>query len=110
VTGYWDIVIVLGIAALMLLLLDWRIGKAFKSHETRERLMYAEIALTADGAAGRVRENSRQIEALRAEHTLVKVDVANISEQVRMHDRRLGAVEERIVRAALVIPRRSEEP
>ena len=109
-TGYWDIVVVLLIAAVMLLVLDWRISRAFKGHELREKQMYAEIALTADGAAGIVRENSRHIVEFRASHNLLKVEVENITEQVRMHDRRLGAVEERLVRAALAVPRRPEEP
>jgi hypothetical protein len=103
-TSYWDIVVVLAIAAVMLLILDWRIGRAFKRHEVREKQLYYEIQLTADGASGRVRELARQLETVQADHTLVQVDVANITEQVRMHDRRLGAVEERLVRAALSVP------
>ena len=103
-TGYWDIVVVLLIAAVMLLVLDWRISRAFKGHELREKQMYAELAMTADGAAGRARETARQVENLRDENTLSKVDLANVSEQVRMHDKRLGAVEERLVRAALMVP------
>ncbi len=112
-TGYWDIVVVLLIAAVMLLVLDLRITRAFKNHERREQELYAAIALTADGAAGRVRDLARQLESVRAEHTLVQVDVANVSEQARMHDRRLRAVEERLVRAALAVPhvqRREDGP
>jgi hypothetical protein len=107
VTGYWDIVVVLCIAAVMLLILDWRIGRAFKRHEVREKQLYYEIQMTADGAAGRVRDLAHQLQGIRAEHNLVQVDVANITEQVRMHDRRLGAVEERLVRAALAVPRKA---
>jgi hypothetical protein len=112
-TGYWDIVVVLCIAALMLLILDWRIGRAFKGHERREQEMYASIALTADGAAGRAIEMVRHVESMRAETVLLRVDVANIGEQVKMHDRRLGAVEERIMRTALTVPhshRREDDP
>jgi hypothetical protein len=103
-TGYWDIVIVLAIAGLMLTILDWRINRAFIAHERREAVMVAEVALSSDTALGLVREGARQIRQLQSETTLHGVTLSNLSEEVRMHDRRLGAVEERIMRAALHVP------
>lgn len=112
-TGYWDIVIVLLIAGTMLLILDWRINRAFHGHEDRERRMYAELQLVGDGAAGAAREAARHVREMQAEQTLQKVSITNLTDEVRMHDKRLGAVEERIMRAALVIPhqhRREDDP
>jgi hypothetical protein len=104
VTGYWDIVVVLLIAGLMLWILDWRINQAFVRHEKREAVMVAEMALSSDTALGLVRETQRQVRQLQSESTLHGIALSNLSEEVRMHDKRLGAVEERIMRAALAVP------
>ena len=103
-TGYWDIVIVLGIASVMLLVLDWRINRAFIMHEKREAVMVAEVALSSDTALALVREGQRQVRQLQSESTLHGVSINNLTEEIRMHDRRIGIVEERILRAGLVVP------
>lgn len=112
-TGYWDIVIVLGIATVMLLVLDWRINKAFHGHEERERRMYADLQLLSDGAAGAAREAARHVREVQATQTLQKVAVENLTDEVRIHGTRLDAVEKTILRAALTIPhvhRREGDP
>ena len=102
--GGWDGVFVLLLAGIVLLVLDWRIGKAFKGHEIREKQMYAEIALTADAAAGRARELAKQVDIFRAEHVLLTAAVENINEQLRLHDTRIIAVEKRLLLASLQVP------
>jgi hypothetical protein len=112
-TGYWDIVIVMAIAGVMLWILDYRIKLAFLGHEARERQLIAELQLTGDGAAGAAREASRHVRELRAEQTLHKVSLDNLSVEVREHGKRLGSLEERFTRAALAVPhshRREDDP
>jgi hypothetical protein len=113
VTGYWDIVIVLVIAGAMLSILDWRINRAFIQHEKREAQMVAEVSLSSDAALALVREGQRHIREIEKVSTLHGIAVQNLSDEVRMHDKRLGAVEERIMRAALTVPhqhRRENDP
>jgi hypothetical protein len=104
VSGYWDIVVVLLVAGTMLLILDWRINRAFVQHEKREAQMVAEVSLSSDAALALVRENQRHIREIEKVSTLHGVTVQNLSDEVRMHDKRLGAVEERIMRVALTVP------
>lgn len=109
-TSYWDIVTVLAIATLMLLILDWRISSAFRRHEKREQKMYEEARLVAETSGSVAREANRKIRELYELHTLTGAQLASVADEVKMHDRRLGAVEERIMRAALVIPSPPRRP
>lgn len=103
-TGYWDIVIVLGIAGLMLLILDWRLGKAFTKHEKVEAQNFATVAMSSDAAVAAAQTAARHLRELREDAAATKLRVGDLADEVRMHDRRLGAVEERVMRAALMIP------
>lgn len=112
-TGYWDIVTVLGIATLMLLVLDWRINRAFTRHEKVEQTNFAVVALASDTAAALSREASKHLREVQTDVAVTKAKVTDLSEEVKMHASRLGAVEERLMRAALMVPhihRREGDP
>lgn len=103
-TGYWDIVIVLLIATGMLVILDYRILRAFTRHEKVEASNFATLAMSSEAAVGAARTAARHLREIREESAAVKQRVVDLREEVRMHDRRLGAVEERVMRAALLVP------
>jgi hypothetical protein len=108
-SSYWDILAVLAIAGLMLLVLDWRIGRAFGRHELVEQKANALLAMTAETGAATALEATRHLRELRADIEGVKGKLSGLAVDVAIHDRRLGAVEERYMRAALLYPKPSEE-
>ncbi len=103
-SSYWDIIVVLAIAAGILVALDWRITRAFVRHEQVEQQANALLAMTAETAAGAAQVSATHMRELRAETQVIRAKVSDLSEDVRMHDRRLGAVEERLMRAAMTVP------
>jgi hypothetical protein len=104
VTGYWDIVVVLLIATVMLVVLDWRITQAFTRHEKVESSNFATLAMSSEAAVGAAQTAARHLREIREESAATKQRVVDLGEDVRMHDKRLGAVEERVMRAALLVP------
>jgi hypothetical protein len=97
------VIILVGVAAI-LVFIDLRLAKLFQRHELTERRMYAELALTSDGAAAGAREASRDLRDVRGRLESHGSAVASLQADVKMHDKRLGAVEERLMRAALTVP------
>ena len=92
---------VLGLV-LVLVYLEWTLRRRFAAHEKVEMRQYADIAMTAETAAGTVKEVVRQLRVMRESSERAGATLETMGEEVRMHARRLGAVEERLMRAALV--------
>lgn len=110
-SDHYDAFAVLGVAVLMLAFVEMRLRALFARHEIREEKMHATSTLLADAAAATAREASRHIAELRSEVNDARLDIENVGAMVKMHDGRLGAIEERLMRAALMVPRpRREEP
>ena len=110
-SDHYDAFAVLGVALLMLMFVEMRLRSLFARHEIREERMVAGAVLASEGAISRVAENVRHIEELRSNVGDARLDIENIGAMVKMHDGRLGAIEERLMRAALLVPHpRREEP
>lgn len=97
------IVILVGFA-LILVFIDFRLAKLFTNHERREQEMWASLSLVAEGANGNAVSVGRKVAELRADVDKHRSVVVELEADVRMHDKRLGAVEERLMRAALLVP------
>ncbi len=107
-----DVFLVLGALAVILAFIEVRLRALFLRHETREERMHADSQLRADGAAAAAKENARHIHELRVDVTEQRIDLGNLGEMVRLQGSRLEAVETRVGRAAMTVPRREppEDP
>lgn len=103
-SGFLVAIYVLGLAMLVTFALDWRITRAFKSHEDREEKLHAGTQLVSDAAAATAREASRHIAEIQIEVTEQKINVANLGELLRVQEGRLAAVERRLLLATLAVP------
>lgn len=101
-----DFFTAVGLLAAILLWLEWALARRFRAHEQVEQRQYAQLAITAETAAASALEFGRQLRDVREDSNKHGVAIAEMTADVRMHDRRLGAVEERIMRAALMVPPR----
>jgi hypothetical protein len=97
------VVILLGMLAI-LSFIEVRLTALFLRHEKREEQMHAASALMGETASAIAKDAHRKIEELRASTATVQDRAVDLASQVRMHDKRLGAVEERLMRAALLVP------
>jgi hypothetical protein len=102
---------VAGVALVVaLIFIEVRLRALFARHEKREEQLHASSALMADAAAALAREAARRIEELRIEAAGAKLDIENLGQLLKLHDGRLKAIEERLLRAALLIPGRIRSP
>lgn len=108
-SDHYDAFAVLGVGVLLLGFIELRLRSLFARHEVREERLHASAQLVAEGAAARVLDNIRQIEGLRVETSAIRLDLANLSELVRVHETRLSDAELRILRAAVAVPRAIRE-
>lgn len=107
---HYDALAVLGVGLVLLGAVEWRLRSLFSRHEIREEKMHASAMLLAEGAAARVLDNIRQLEGLRNETAAMRLDIANLSELVRVHEDRIREAEARILRATTAVPRAAREP
>lgn len=107
-SDHLDALAVFLVGILLLAFVEMRLRSLFARHEVREEKMHAASALLADAAAAVSREASRHVAELRLEATAIRLDVANLSELLRGHEARLVAAEQRLTRAAMVVPRRPD--
>ena len=104
------IVILVGVA-LILSFIEVRLRALFSVHELTEQRLHAETGLLAESATGAARVAAGHIDTLRADLAEQRMDLANITVAVKMHDQRLGALTERLMVAALRVPTpRRDEP
>ena len=89
---------------LVLAFVEFRLRDLFSRHEIREEKMHADSRNTSETAGSVAREANRRIVELFELQTLTQAQIASVSDDVRMHEKRLGAVEERLMRAALAVP------
>ena len=105
-----DAIIAVGLVVFVLGWLEFALSRRFRVHEQVEIRNLASVQLLSETAVGTAREAARHVDELRSETTLTQVRVEDLSDEVRMTSRRLGAVEERLMRAALAGPGRRDDP
>ena len=106
-----DWIVILGGVGLILTFIEVRLRALFSIHELTEQRLHAETGLLAESATGAARVAAGHIDTLRADLAEQRMDLANITVAVKMHDQRLGALTERLMVAALRVPTpRRDEP
>jgi hypothetical protein len=106
-----DVLLSLVAFAALLAFVEYRLRDLFARHEVREEKMHATSAMLADAAAATAREASKHLAEVRTAASDLRIDIDNLGALVKMHDGRLGAVEERLMRIVLAVPRaRSTDP
>lgn len=101
--GHADAVAVLLAGLVVTLMMEWSLARRFAAHERVETKAIANLALTAETAASVAADAARMLREVRGELHEARVEWNQIMDDVRMHDRRLGAIEERFMRAAMMV-------
>lgn len=99
-----DAVVALLMLATVMIFIDWRLGRLFARHERVEQEANARLVQTAEVHADLALEAGKRAREALNRIDLVEGRVSLVQDDVRMHDRRLGAVEERLMRAAMLAP------
>lgn len=92
------------VGLLTLVFIELRLRALFARHEVKEEKLHATSQLVSDAAAATAREATRHINEIRIEVAAQRINVANLGELLRDQEGRLGAVETRLMRAALAVP------
>jgi hypothetical protein len=101
---HYDALAVLAVGVALIIAVEMRLRALFSRHESREQAMHAESQLAASGAVAAATMATRNVEAIRAEVAEQRMNVANLSELVRVQEARLIAVEVRLARALVAVP------
>ena len=99
-----DILVFIVIGVVAVAALDWRVAKRFQVHERVEQASVDRLVQTAEVAADLAAQVGRDLKEMRQDQNNISTAVVALSDSIRMHDKRLGAVEERLFRAALYGP------
>lgn len=110
IQDHYDAVAVVVVGVLMLAFIELRLRALFTLHEKREERMHAASQLLADSATAAAREAVRHIHEIRAEIAEQRESVANLGELLKIQEGRLVAVETRLVRVSVSVPRPFREP
>ncbi len=101
-----DVVVALVMLGVTMAFIDWRLKGLFRRHERVEQEANARLVQTAEVHADLALEAGKRAREALSRLDIVEGRVSGVQDDVRMHDRRLGAVEERLMRAALAVPMR----
>lgn len=104
ISDHIDALAVLAVGVLLLAFIELRLRALFTRHESREERMHATSQLAAEGAVSAAREAQRTVEEIRSEVATQRLNVANLSEMLRVHEGRLAAVELRLTRVLVAVP------
>lgn len=104
--AHYDVMIVLGVTAIVLGFVEWALARRFREHEAIEKELYGALALQADSAVIGATEAVRNLKELRRELEDAAIKGRTLAGDVAVLDRRLAYIEERLSRSAGMVPRR----
>ena len=94
----------------VILFIDWRLGRLFRKHELVEQRGMDRVGLVAETAADLASQVGRDLREMRQDQGNVVEAVHALSEQLRSHGARIHAVEDRVMRAGLIPSGHKVEP
>lgn len=101
---HYDVLLVLGVTGVVLGFTEWALARRFQAHERVERDNFHGLAMTAEAAQAAALETVRHLRSLRYEVEVAKERGMEVAAELRLLDRRVTQIEERYMRAGILVP------